>query len=89
MEEFYLLTFNNVSEAMQCEKLLIEKAIKILIVPTPTVLTKSCGLSAKIRKEDEKEIIRLINNKELKLKDIYIRRNMNFLKLELREISEL
>ncbi|MBC8060975.1 MAG: DUF3343 domain-containing protein [Clostridiaceae bacterium] len=72
MEEFYLLTFKNTHDAIGCEKLLKEKKLMLQIMPTPTSMTKSCGISIKVSKESIEEIKALINRNELSVKVIYL-----------------
>ena len=82
LDEFYLLTFNNVNEAMKCEKLLKEKKVSVKIVPTPTVVTRSCGLSARIDEQSKDKVIELIRSEELAIKEIYLRKDMAFTKID-------
>lgn len=78
MEEFYLLTFKNTHDAIAGEKLLKEMALNPIIVPTPTNVTKSCGLSIRIEKTLFYRIKELINENKLVTKEIYVYKNNVF-----------
>lgn len=71
MNVFYIVTFNNTHEAMQAEDICIKEKIKVVMMPTPTYITKSCGISLKV---DEIELGKLkdaIDSDKLKYKSIY------------------
>lgn len=71
MNVFYIVTFNNTHEAMQAEDICIKEKIKVVMMPTPTYITKSCGISLKV---DEIELGKLkdaIVSDKLKYKSIY------------------
>jgi len=72
MGEFYLLTFKNTHDAIGSEKMLKEKELMIAVMPTPTSMTKSCGLSISVSKEAIEEVKGLISRNELKVKTIYL-----------------
>ena len=73
MEKYYILTFQNTLGAINGESILKEKKIKIEIMPTPTAITKSCGISIKINCESIDKIQELLNNKEISVKNIYFK----------------
>lgn len=64
MHEYFILTFRNTLEAIQCENFLKEKDISLVIMPTPTSITKSCGISVKVHSE----YIKRLNNLKMKEK---------------------
>lgn len=72
MGEFYLLTFKNTHDAIGGEKVLKARKLMPVVMPTPTSMTKSCGLSIKVSKESIEEVKILINKNELNIKDIYL-----------------
>ena len=72
MGEFYLLTFKNTHDAIGSEKILKEKRLMIAVMPTPTSMTKSCGLSISVSMEAIEEVKGLISRNEVKVKDIYL-----------------
>ncbi len=71
MNNFYIITFNNTHEAMKGESLCIEKKIKATMMPTPTYITKSCGISLKLNKDVKEELESIVCNGELKYKSIF------------------
>ena len=76
----YILIFSNTYRALKCEKILNDIKIRLTIVPVPSHITSSCGIGIGINKEDLNDIIKLINDKKIIVKDIYD--NINKKKLE-------
>ena len=72
MGEFYLLTFKNTHDAIGGERVLKEKELMIAVMPTPTSMTKSCGLSIRVSEEAIEEVKALISRNELTVKEIYL-----------------
>jgi hypothetical protein len=58
---------------MKAERESIKKQIKLVVIPTPTYITKSCGISLKIEEDEIQNIIELIKLKTIKVKEIFIR----------------
>ncbi len=73
MDKYYIVTFQNTLEAMKAERQTIKKKIKVVVIPTPTYITKSCGISLKIEEENIESIIKLIKSDEIKVKEIFLR----------------
>ena len=73
MNKYYVVTFQNTHEAMKGEREAIKKQIKVVVIPTPTYITKSCGISLKIEEENIKSIIELIKLESIKVKEIFVR----------------
>lgn len=71
MNNFYIITFNNTHEAMKGESLCIEKKIKATMMPTPTYITKSCGISLKLNEDVKDKLEFIARNGELKYKSIF------------------
>lgn len=71
MENFYIITFNNTHEAMKGESICIQKKIKATMMPTPTYITKSCGISLKLNEEERVNLESIVNSGELKYKSIF------------------
>lgn len=72
MGEFYLLTFKNTHDAIGGEMLLKDRKLMPVVMPTPTSMTKSCGISIRVSKESIEEVKALINRNEIKVKEIYL-----------------
>ena len=52
MNKYYIVTFQNTHEAMKAEREALRKQIKVVVAPTPTFITKSCGISLKVDEEN-------------------------------------
>ena len=72
MGQFYLLTFKNTHDAIGGEQRLKEKEIACTVMPTPTSMTKSCGISLRVPKEALEEVKELISSNEINVKAIYL-----------------
>ena len=73
MNKYYIVTFQNTHEAMKAEREAIKNQIKVVVVPTPTYITKSCGISLKIDEENIKGIVELVKSEHIKVKEIFVR----------------
>ena len=68
---YYIIVFKNTHDAMTAEKKLSELNYKFRIMPTPTLITQSCGIC--IRLDDEDSVNRVINEEVIEFKAIYKR----------------
>lgn len=82
MVELYLIVFNNTHEAMTMENKLKELMIVNRIVPTPTGITHSCGLSIRVNGDDLEDIRVVIEKYNLKIKNIFYKENGEYFSLE-------
>jgi hypothetical protein len=73
MDKYYILTFENTHGAIYAEGALKEKKIKMQIMPTPTFITKSCGISIRISDEFIDKVKTLISEEVIKVKAIYVK----------------
>ena len=73
MNKYYVVTFQNTHEAMKGEREAIKRQIKVVVIPTPTYITKSCGISLKIDEENIQSIIELVKAENIKVKEIFVR----------------
>jgi len=71
LNKYYLLTFQNTHEAMKAEREAIKNKIKVVVVPTPTYITKSCGISLKVDEESFNNIVELIKSENIKVKEMF------------------
>lgn len=78
MDKYYILTFENTHNAISAESVLKENNIKAIVMPTPTFITKSCGISIRVT-ENEIEKIKMfeIDNK-IKIKNTILKEGNNF-----------
>lgn len=63
----FIMVFNNTHEAMEGERILKENGVLFIIMPTPTYITKSCGISAAFNKDQ----LEKIESIDIKFKNIY------------------
>ena len=73
---YYIIVFKNTLEAMNGEKVLKEEGFNFRMMPTPTVITQSCGICVRI--EDENYIDEIIKRNIIKYKGIYIKEDNIF-----------
>ncbi len=76
---YFIIVFKNTYDAMSAEKKLEEKNIVLRIMPTPTIITQSCGICVRI--EDRKKIDIIINDKIIEFKSIYERKEDRYNKI--------
>ena len=77
MNKYYIVTFQNTHEAMKAERETINKKIKVVVIPTPTYITRSCGISLKVEEENIQSIIKLIDSENIKVKEVFVRDGEN------------
>lgn len=68
---YYIIVFKNTHDAMNAEKKLSELNYKFRIMPTPTLITQSCGIC--VRVENEEVVNNIIENNIVEFKNIYKR----------------
>lgn len=71
MKEFLIVTFNNTHEAMKAESVCINEKLKVTMMPTPTYITKSCGISLKADIDIVDSLKEIIKDKKMEFKTIY------------------
>lgn len=71
--KFFIMVFNNTHEAMAGEKLMEEGNIKAMVMPTPTYITKSCGISLRFSESEIEKVEGLISEEKIKFKNLYKR----------------
>ena len=74
---YYIIVFKNTHDAMTADKKLAIKNYKFRIMPTPTLITQSCGICVRIENDDE--INSIIENKEIEFKNIYKRNETEYI----------
>lgn len=55
--EYYIIVYKNTLDAMNAEKILGEKKFNFKIMPTPTSITKSCGICTRFENREDVELI--------------------------------
>ena len=74
----FIMVFNNTHEAMEGERIFKSNNIKFMIIPTPTYITQSCGISIRFSESEIKVIEELYNKEEVKFKNIYEKVSQGF-----------
>ena len=83
MDSYYIITFENTHGAISGESALKENKIKNTIMPTPTFITKSCGLSIRISNEEIEKVKELILKDTFKIKEVFSKSADGYRKVEL------
>jgi hypothetical protein len=83
MDKYYILTFENTHSAINAESVLKVNNIKGIVMPTPTFVTKSCGISLKLTEEELEKVKPLINEEKIKIKGIILKESNSFREIEL------
>lgn len=73
LNKYYIVTFQNTHEAMKAEREAIKNQVKVIVIPTPTYITKSCGISLKIDEDNIESITELVKAEAIKVKEIFLR----------------
>ena len=74
---YYIIVFKNTHDAMYAEQKLNGLNYKFRIMPTPTLITQSCGIC--IRIEEEEKLNEIINDNTIEFKNIYKREESNYI----------
>lgn len=72
MDKYYLITFENASMAMMAEGKLREKGVNLRIMPTPTYIAKSCGISIRIDDMDGNRVNEYLLENLIAFKHYYL-----------------
>lgn len=78
MDRYYILTFENTHSAINGESVLKEHKIKAIVMPTPTFLTKSCGISLRVTEEEVEKVKELINKEKIVIKSSILKEGNSF-----------
>lgn len=73
MDDYYIITFKNTHTAINSEKILKAEGFEVTVVPTPTALTKSCGISIRIKNEDFERLKKIIESKKIENGPVFIK----------------
>lgn len=83
MLNYYLITFKNTHSAISSEKILKEKGIEVVVMPTPTTITKSCGISIRISTNDFEKVKNLIKESAFEPSSIFFKKESEYELIEL------
>lgn len=76
--KLYIMIFNNTHEAIAGEKLMQDENIKAMVMPTPTYITNSCGISLRFDESSIEAVDKLIEDGKIKFKNMYFRDEQGF-----------
>lgn len=71
MKNYYILTFENTYNAMNGEDILKKENIKCVVMPTPTSITKSCGICLGFEDNQLKKVTDLMKSNTLVYKGLF------------------
>ena len=74
---YFIIVFKNTHDAMSAEQKLNGLNYKFRIMPTPTLITQSCGIC--IRIEEEEKLNEIINDNTIEFKNIYKKEEANYI----------
>ncbi len=74
---YFIIVFKNTHDAMSAEQKLGKLNYKFRIMPTPTLITQSCGIC--IRIEEEEKLNQIINDNIIEFKNIYKREESTYI----------
>ena len=75
---YYIIVFKNTHDAMSAEQKLNGLNYKFRIMPTPTLITQSCGICIRIEEEEEEKVNEIINNNTVEFNNIYKKEEANY-----------
>lgn len=81
MTEFCLITFENTTTAIKAEGYLKGKAVNLMIMPTPTYITKSCGISIRVKPEEEETVKDILKEGQVQFKSYYKKEGNSYIQL--------
>lgn len=67
----YVMVFKNTHDAIEGEKIFNSNFIKMMIMPTPTYITHSCGISIRFTEEQLSSVEELISNNKINFNNVY------------------
>ncbi|WP_432612292.1 DUF3343 domain-containing protein [Carboxydocella thermautotrophica] len=66
------MVFSSAQQALAAEHIVDTRALPALIIPTPRIITASCGLSLKCRLEDEATVTAVLRAEGIEPEACYI-----------------
>ncbi|MGM9972493.1 MAG: DUF3343 domain-containing protein [Clostridiaceae bacterium] len=78
MENYYIIVFMNTHNAIEGEKVIKGEGHPISIMPTPSHITQSCGISIRFREESLDAIKKLIQEDKIHIKHLYHKSDTGF-----------
>lgn len=79
--EFYLITFENTGSTMKAEAYLKKQGYSLMIMPTPTFITKSCGISIRVQQDLGDTIKEVLSKGEVQFKAYFMKENGKYVQV--------
>jgi len=83
MDKYYILTFENTHNAINAESVLKDNNIKAIVMPTPTFITKSCGISLRVDEGEIERIKPLLTENMIRIKAAILKEANSFKEINL------
>lgn len=83
MDKYYILTFENTHNAISGESVLKENNIKVVVMPTPTFVTKSCGISLRVLEDEIEKVKSLVREERIRIKGTILKEGSSFREVNL------
>lgn len=82
MRNYYILTFENTYNAMN-GRTLSKENVKCVVMPTPTSITKSCGICLGFEDTELSKVTDLIKSNVLEYKGLFMKSDAGYEKVEI------
>lgn len=76
----YIIIFTNTHQALKCESFFEENNLYMRVLPTPSYITNSCGISIGIKEENFIKTMEMIHTNDIHYKNIFDIKNKQILK---------
>lgn len=83
MRNYYILTFENTYNAMNGEDTFKKENVKCVVMPTPTSITKSCGICLGFEDTELSKVTDLIKSNVLEYKGLFMKSDAGYEKVEI------
>lgn len=81
MDKYYVLIFENTHNAIMGEKAFQQCNIPVVVMPTPTYITKSCGISIRVNCDKEQEIKEMIQANKILIKKVFLKEGKEYIEV--------
>ncbi len=83
MAKYYIATFYNTQGAIKAESMLRKENIRITVMPTPSHINRSCGISLRFQQEEYERIIDIIEEGKLEVKGVYVKNEEGYCEIKI------
>lgn len=78
MNKYFLLVFKNTNDAMMGEKYLKGKGYTVKVMPTPSQIINSCGLSLLLKEDEVDKVKQELKDDKVQYKALYSKDSSSF-----------